>query len=536
MEKNEMKRSNVFALIISFFVLFLFPISCHQNNIMESSVKKIDYRNMQMIEEFSPINFLPKDTSLAIIKGKQNNWIVGDFDNDSFGEILFAYHYKSSIPNNPTMGAILLKQNNGKWEKKYEFRESAIYLYIAESADITGDGITDLILGWGMDSEFTENHIYLYRWDKKDLESLGNFSCSKLIIDDFKGIYGQDGQYELGIWTQTESSLTSDIFRWNDFNSLPLLFPDDYGKPYTQQKLIRAEDLEVVYFRDYVIPELLNLEKEFPNEPMYDFSLIQAYIKALLTEEASQKINNSEDSLYQVDFEKIPYLKAQIYFIKNEITSGKQILQKELIKTINRVDAGTTLELLGRAYAKNKEWDKAMIAYDNAHKFHIPIPQNNAYDGENQFQLSLAKDKARLEVMKHVADLRDKISDSKYRNYFQNLLETNNANKSLPRVYVSEFHLSFNEYADSYATVIFWDEKGKKKEIILMSIDEDQHKININYAPSKLEMERTKSGWKLLITFRNKNLSFSPQEKASQEIKKIILVEGNSWKLVNALE
>jgi hypothetical protein len=363
---------------------------------------------------------------------------------------------------------------------------------------------------------------------------LGNFTCSKLIVDDLNGIYGLDNQYELGIWTETETSLSTDIFRWNAYNSLPVLFSDDYGKPYTQQKLSRAEDLEVVYFKDYVIPELLLLEKTYPNEAKYDFTLIQAYLNAQLPNEVLRKIDSSEGTLYQADYEKIPYIKAQVYFLKEEIAPGNQILQKELSKPINRVDAGTTLELLGKAYAKAKDWDKAMLAYNNAKKFHIPITETYAYDGENQFQLSLAKDKARLEVLKHFYDLRDKASDPSYKNYFQNDLQSDNKNKTLPTVNISEFYLSLNEYNEPYATVIFWEEKGKKKEIVLFSIDEDQHKIKFNYAPAGITTEKTKSGWKMLLTFQEKN-SFSSSQ-APKHFQKIIFIEENKWKLVNVPE
>jgi hypothetical protein len=534
MEKCKMKRPKIIFFITGILILFLLPLSCGRKITQKMPEKKIEYRNMQMIEEFSPQSFLPQNSTLASIQGKKQSWVVGDFDGDSLGEILFAYHFTNTSPENPSMGAIFLKQEEGKWIKKYEYRETAINLYMAEAYDITGDGRADLILGWETNSNLHEKHIYLYRWNKKDLESLGNFTCSKLIVDDLNGIYGLDNQYELGIWTETETSLSTDIFRWNAYNSLPVLFSDDYGKPYTQQKLSRAEDLEVVYFKDYVIPELLLLEKTYPNEAKYDFTLIQAYLNAQLPNEVLRKIDSSEGTLYQADYEKIPYIKAQVYFLKEEIAPGNQILQKELSKPINRVDAGTTLELLGKAYAKAKDWDKAMLAYNNAKKFHIPITETYAYDGENQFQLSLAKDKARLEVLKHFYDLRDKASDPSYKNYFQNDLQSDNKNKTLPTVNISEFYLSLNEYNEPYATVIFWEEKGKKKEIVLFSIDEDQHKIKFNYAPAGITTEKTKSGWKMLLTFQEKN-SFSSSQ-APKHFQKIIFIEENKWKLVNVPE
>jgi hypothetical protein len=466
---GKMERIKTQTFKIVFLVSLLQLASCHQNSINLFQEKPIEYRNTQMLNDFSPQEFLPKDTFLATLKDSKQNFVIGDYDGDSLGDILFAFHFKNSKPDNPTMGAILLKQEDGKWVKKYEYREKATSLYMAKACDLTGDGLDDLLLGWETDPKKKEKHIYIYRWAKKDLESIGNFFCTKLDVADFEGIFGKDGQHELGIWNQTEDTIFIDIFRWNAYTTLPLLFPTEYGKPYTQSKLSRAEDIEVVYFKNTVIPELLSLSVNFPNEATYDFALIQAYLKSLLPDLALQKIKTSENTLLQKDFEKIPYLQAQAYFLKEEITKGNQLLEKELSKPINRIDAGTTLQLLGRSYMKVKEWDKANLAFNNAQIFHKANPDSKGFDEENQFQFSLAKDKSRLEVLKHFSDLRSKMDDTNYKEIFQNHLLSDNRSKRLPIVHISEFYLSLNEFSEPFATILTWEENGKKKEILFMS-------------------------------------------------------------------
>jgi hypothetical protein len=532
MENSKMKRSKTIIFIAGSLILLLIPSSCNHQIVTKPLIKKIEYRNDQMIQDFSIQPFLPQNTIVTTIPGKNKNWIIGDFDKDSLGEILFAYHYKNTSPDNPTMGAMLLKQEDGKWVKKYEYREKAYNLYIAETYDFTGDGKDDLILGWETNPIIKEKLIYLYRWNNKDLESLGNFYCTKLTIADFDGIYGQDSQYELGIWKQTETSLSTDVFRWNEYTNINFLFPIEISKSYTEQYLSRAEDLEQVYNKDYVIPELQDLEKNFPNDALYDFALIQSYIKAFLPDKALQKIDSSEDILYQTDFEKIPFIKAQAYFLQGEIFQGNQLLQSELSKTIKRIDAGTTLQLLGRSYVKLREWDKAKLAFDNAQLFHIPIPENFVYDSENQFQLSLAKDKARLEVLIHISNLRKNVSNKAYKDYFQNQLLALNKDTSLPSIYISEFYLPFNKFSEPYAKILTWEENGKDKEIVFMSIDEDQHKIKLDYFPSGIINEKTKSGWRLSLTFKEKQESSQPPK----QYKKIVIWEKNAWKLFTVLE
>lgn len=520
------------VIAVGLVLLVPFLSSCRLNNKQPSMEKKKEYRNMEMLESFSPDAFLPQNTEIASTSGYGKKWIIGDFDGDFLGEILVTYRYQNDTGKKNYMGATILKQEDGKWMKKYDFKVEAEDIFLAKACDITGDKRTDLVLGWNVNSITKEKQIFLYRWQKKELESIGNFTCTDLTIEDFNGIYGKEGQHELGIWTQTEKSLTTDVFRWNSYSTLPVLFPSEYGKLYTEQKLSRAEDVEIVFNRDFVVPKLLTLKKTYPNEPIYDFALIQSYLKAQLTDKALQTIEETSDKLYQYDYEKIPYLKAQAYFIKGEINRGNILLQAELKKTINRVDAGTTLQLLGRSYASIKEWDKAIIAYNNALIFHHPFQPENGFDSENQFQLSLAKDKARLEVMKHFWDLRNKILDQNYNQYFQHIIQSTNQRRTTPKFTLCEFYLSLNNYNDPYATILSWEENGKKKEILFMSIDEDQHKIKFNFAPSAVVSEKTKKGYRLSLTFQEKNIT----NRTPEELTKLLLIEKNSLSFVIAPE
>ena len=61
-----------------------------------------------------------------------------------------------------------------------------------------------------------------------------------------------------------------------------------------------------------------------------------------------------------------------------------------------------------------------------------------------------------------------------------------------------------------------------------MSIDEDQHKIKFNFAPKTIITEKTKTGWKLLMNFQEKNIMTG----SPKEFQRVFQWEKGEWKFL----
>lgn len=526
MEIVKMKSTIQFFLILTLFFSMIFTHSCTRKIESSKLESKIEFSNKLDIDKFSPKDLLPEGATLIEIPGIKQKWITGDIDNDKAGEIIFAFTLKKGSEASSLLRAILLKQFQGRWLKIFDFQEQAEKLDLIKFCDITGDNKEDLVVGWVIQSELKQNRLYMYQWHQDKLEGISSMEYSRIQIEDFEGVYGKDKQNEFGVWTETEDSLTIDLIRYIPVKTITSLFPSEQGQDYVKQFLFQAEDIEANYFATYAIPALLELEKEFPNNPMYDLATIKGYLKAKMPDLALKKINLSEDMLYNKDQDQIPLLQAQAYFLKGEINKGNKLLETVLSKKVNRIDAGETLKALGRAYLENKEYDKANLAFRNAILFHIPYKNTTGYQPETQFQYSLAKDKARLEILKQYDDLKTKTDSSVYRNNFQNKLISINKSGNLPSVTFFRFYLSLDEYFMPYANIISWKDHGKMHEIVFMTFDDDQHKIKYNYLPVGLINEKTRKGWQATITFKE----LAQTGKEMNEINKTFTYENGNWK------
>jgi len=526
MEIVIMKSQKHHLLVVTLLFFLLSVYSCSKKIESISSETQKTYSNGIEIKNFTPKDLLPVGATLIDLQGNNQKWIIGDIDNDGDGEIIFAFNIQKEKESS-TVQAILAKETNGKWIKLYNFQERAEKLDLIKFCDVSGDGKDDLVIGWVIQSRTDQSRLYMYQWKKTGLEGFGTLEYSKIEIDDFEGVFGKDKQFEFGIWTKSDDFLTIDILRYVQNKYLTSLFPSEEGQSYTQQNLCRAEDIEPNYFSSYAIPELKKFEKEFPNDSMYDLALIKAYLKAKQPDLALKKINQSGDFLSNKDQENIPLLKAQAFFLKGEINKGERFLDTILSRKVNRVDMGEALQALGRAYTEKNEYEKANLAYRNAMLFHIPFSESIGFQPEMQFQYSLAKDKARIEVLKQYDDLKTKVNVPQYQNNFQNKLISLNKAKGLPIVTYFQFYLSLDNFYTPYANVLTWKDRNRIHEIVFMTFDNDQHKMKYNYIPVGLINEKTRKGWKATITFKE----FDQLGKEVNLITKTFLHEDGQWKL-----
>ena len=118
------------------------------------------------------VTYLPKGTVPVIANSPLGNKSIlhSDFDGDSKMESVILYQ---SLNNTRDVGAIVLKEKGGGFEKIFSRKGPGYEISYASTNDLTGDGHDELLIGWKIGNR-AGNVLEIYTWKNKEFNLLGN--------------------------------------------------------------------------------------------------------------------------------------------------------------------------------------------------------------------------------------------------------------------------------------------------------------------------------------------------------------------------
>lgn len=136
--------------------------------------------------------------------------LQADLNGDGINERVYFYQ---SIGNQEQIGAFILMNQKGEWKKVSDIKGTGYEVSWASSADITGDGKPELLLGWKIGAS-AGNVLDVFSWGESGLEKLAQLNYHELEVlmpEDKK-----DTQGRLSIWNREMADVyKSDILKWN---------------------------------------------------------------------------------------------------------------------------------------------------------------------------------------------------------------------------------------------------------------------------------------------------------------------------------
>ncbi|MBY0123148.1 DL-endopeptidase inhibitor IseA family protein [Bacillus sp. S/N-304-OC-R1] len=194
--------------------------------------------------------------------------IKADLNGDGTNEMIYLYQ---SIGNKEQIGAFILMNDKGEWNKAAEIKGTGYEVSWASSADITGDGKPELLLGWKIGAS-AGNVLDIFSWGESGLEKLAqlNYHELEVLLPEDK----KDSQARLAIWNREMADVyKTDILKWEQ-----TAFHSDL-------------DYYPAYFAN-VSDYYEERAKHVPSAPYYWYYLADARLKEGYPELALQAIEN----------------------------------------------------------------------------------------------------------------------------------------------------------------------------------------------------------------------------------------------------
>lgn len=197
---------------------------------------------------------------------------AADLNGDGENELIAGYQLDHSA------GVLVLAQgmidsSNYGWRKIWEDKGQGHDLALLYPADVTGDGIPELLVGWAIGAS-AGNGLSIVSFRERPTV-LAQTGYHRLEVADFPGEYGPDGRRELAIWTKdTGTAFAVDVWR------------------YQEGRLVPAPDTYAAYFRTVVkyYEEQLKVQ---PEAPILWYYLADAQVKSGQAEEALKSIDKA---------------------------------------------------------------------------------------------------------------------------------------------------------------------------------------------------------------------------------------------------
>ncbi|SFG94326.1 Repeat domain-containing protein [Desulfotomaculum arcticum] len=360
--------------------------------------------------------FLPSGAKLETPKnpGGTKSIQQRDLDGDGKAELLATYR----VGQNPgELGAVLLQEQQNKWQKVWELNEAlGIALDHASFADITGDGRPELLLGWAMDPQNANGvehcGLDIFAWQGNESGGGGG------VAFDAAGNEIRNGQWQGTLTLMEESSRgyeKMDVLNapdqedtgkkaalalWHHLDSRgEKVYNSDSGEEhyYPGCAVLRwekfgsdtgwapAEDLYPHYYKKVVAFYRENV-KEIPEDPFYWYNLARIQVKANLAEDALKSITEGE--AIKSDAPK----NSHWLIVKGEALNklGKyEEARSTLTNAAEVLEQGNgNLSMayfnLGQSYAGLKETDKAKAAYEKSLEIIKQDEKRYNYSGYSQ--------------------------------------------------------------------------------------------------------------------------------------------------------
>ncbi|WNS76700.1 DL-endopeptidase inhibitor IseA family protein [Bacillus sp. DTU_2020_1000418_1_SI_GHA_SEK_038] len=296
--------------------------------------------------------------------------IQADLNGDGENEVVYLYQ---SIGKQDQSGALILRKEKGEWKKERDVKGTGYEVSWASSADITGDGRPELLLGWKIGVS-AGNILDIFTWDPGQhgglvkLAQLNYHELEVLIPEDKK-----DSQARLAVWNREMADVyKTDLVKWenNSFQSDLSFYPAYFAKVADYYDTRANNVPNAPYYWYYLAdarlreghPELalqaiengMNLKITFPSRD--EFKNLKMEIKEKLAH------LNSETLLYYLrDADitmDIPKALASSLFIKDEEGNNS-----EYMINVNKVlDNGQT-EILFTVEVHQKDWISSLEEY-----------------------------------------------------------------------------------------------------------------------------------------------------------------------------
>ncbi len=149
-----------------------------------------------------------------------------DLDTDGIPELIAGYRVGES-----NVGVLVLKQVDGSWQKLWEARGAGPGLTLLHLADVTGDGTPELLVGWGLGDE-ASNQLNIITL-QEDIRILAEKPYDRLDILNVAGVYGDDSKTKLAIWNRVGSNTyETEVYRYFQGQLVPA--PDTYQSYFPQ--------------------------------------------------------------------------------------------------------------------------------------------------------------------------------------------------------------------------------------------------------------------------------------------------------------
>lgn len=330
-----------------------------------------------------------------------------DLDGDGKAELLATYR----VGQNPgELGAVLLQEQQNKWQKVWELNYALAYaLDHASFADITGDGRPELLLGWTVDARSLggvgkHNGVDIFAWQDHDTTSKGaaldKFEQWQGILTRITGI-GYEKMEVLDPPNQEDTGKQAALALWHHLDSRgEKIYNSDSGEEhyYPGCVVLRwekfgsdtgwapAEDLYPHYYKKVVAFYRDNV-KEIPEDQFYWYNLARVQVKANLPEDALKSITKgkaikSDDSW---DSKNWLILKGEALNklgkydeARSTLTNAAEVLEQ------GNGNLSMAYFNLGQSYAGLKETDKAKAAYEKSLEIIKQDEKRYNYSGYSQ--------------------------------------------------------------------------------------------------------------------------------------------------------
>jgi hypothetical protein len=221
---------------------------------------------------------------------------LSDINSDGKDEIIALYKVNGE---DGQLGLIILQRDKkDNWNKIYDYKSEGYAVDILKFADITGDGLEEIIVGWKIGSNASGLSILSMQEGK--VNEIFKDYYSKIEIEDMPDKEGKrDGKSEIALWKHdTGGAYQIEVYGWDESK----LSPVNAVYPYYFKKVVQ-------YYEEKV--------KEMPDAAFYWYYLADAQLKsedfkaALKSVEQGLKIKKVHPDYYP-DNKKFENIKSEI--------------------------------------------------------------------------------------------------------------------------------------------------------------------------------------------------------------------------------
>ncbi|MBI0578881.1 WG repeat-containing protein [Neobacillus cucumis] len=179
-----------------------------------------------------------------------------NLDQDEFMEVIGIYRL------NQELYLFVLNNFHSHWHIISLIKGKGYQVSYLGTANITSRNAKNLVVGWQVGAVLSKLSIYEWQHNSlKELDLKGNYTFSKIEIEDMPGQNGKDGLGEIALWSHdTGEAYRVEVYRWESDR----LVPAKDVEPYYFQKVVKYYQQKIKEHPDYLFyyPYLEEAEKK----------------------------------------------------------------------------------------------------------------------------------------------------------------------------------------------------------------------------------------------------------------------------------